>query len=917
MKIFWKTIRIIIKYRLTLPSCCLEVSKDEQTLIVLLKSSKMIKCKITCICFFLVVSSAAVAQQTITSSESSKLTPFIEALEQFSENIPHEKVYLHLDNTSYYQGDNIWFKAYIVTSGRNEPSLFSKTLYVELLNPGGEIVDKRILKVENGQCHGEFTLIHQPFYSGFYEIRAYTKYMLNFGEDCIFSRLLPVFDNPKTPGNFEEKEMLKYGRYGPGNKYPMKRKSPVREKAVNLRFFPEGGNLVQGVASRVAFEATDEAGNPIDVTGVVMNADKQESGSITTLHEGKGIFTYTPSGGRRKDLAEVEYSGKKYRFDLPVCLPQGVTMEIDNLSYPDSIEIILRKKSDTPAEMLGLAILSGGEFQNAFYINTKYDETKFRTDKTGLPSGVSQILLFNNRGDILCDRLVFISNDDDFLEIKATTDKKSYKPFELVEIEFSITDRETNPVNTAFSLSIRDASNEVAGSHSVLTDLLLMSEIKGYVRNPSYYFESDDETNRAALDVLLMVQGWRRYAWKQMAGIEPFELKYFVEEGIEINGNVVSLVRKIPKPNVNVTLFLNQRGEEDEEKYVGFVESSVTDSLGRFSFVANVDGKWNMMLSVTEEGKRKDHRILLDRLFSPDPRRYRYAEMQVDIAEEDGEDLFAEENRYADNLDSLFVSYTDFLSKSGINEKIKILPEVTVTAKRNSREAEIRNARSTASAYYDMASELDDIFDRGEYIGDDIYEVLMKMDKNFSMKKPNIEFDFTTGTLKNPDDESLFRYKGKSVKIVIDYDPYYRPIKSNEIKSIYINEIPSVANKYNYIKTIYYSNGKKQDVYMKFGCIVFIETFPDGRTPAESVKGVRKTWLDGYSEVKEFYSPDYTILPPEPDYRRTLYWNPSVITDENGSVNINFYNNSSCRYFSISAETVTSQGMIGILKTNK
>ena len=79
----------------------------------------------------------------------------------------------------------------------------SKTLFVELLNPGGEIMDKRKLKIENGQCHGEFTLNHLPFYSGFYEVRAYTKYMLNFGEDIIFSRLQPVFNKPKVEGNFE------------------------------------------------------------------------------------------------------------------------------------------------------------------------------------------------------------------------------------------------------------------------------------------------------------------------------------------------------------------------------------------------------------------------------------------------------------------------------------------------------------------------------------------------------------------------------------------------------------------------------------------------------------------------------------------------------------------------------------------
>lgn len=169
-----------------------------------------------------------------------KLSQYACLIENFSKHIPQEKVYLQFDNTSYYQGDDIWFKCFLVTSDLYPATNLSKTLYVELLNPGGEIIDKRILKIENGQCHGDFTLNQIPFYSGFYEVRAYTKYMLNFGEDIIFSRLLPVFDKPQTEGNFAEKEMRKYST---GN-YPMERPKPTKGKKVNLKFFPESGNLI-------------------------------------------------------------------------------------------------------------------------------------------------------------------------------------------------------------------------------------------------------------------------------------------------------------------------------------------------------------------------------------------------------------------------------------------------------------------------------------------------------------------------------------------------------------------------------------------------------------------------------------------------------------------------------------------------
>ncbi len=212
-------------------------------------------------------------QQLAPDSVMVKYENLVQTLTDFSNNIPHEKVYLHFDNTSYYRNDNIWFKCYVVSPGGHTPSALSKTLYVELLNPGGEVVDKRILKVVDGQCHGDFRLNHLPFYSGFYEVRAYTKYMLNFGEEAIFSRLFPVYDQPAVTGDYKEKVMADYGRSSLD--FPMKRVPPLKGGgvgggALNLKFFPEGGRLVRGVPSRLAFEATDETGSPIDITGVVV-----------------------------------------------------------------------------------------------------------------------------------------------------------------------------------------------------------------------------------------------------------------------------------------------------------------------------------------------------------------------------------------------------------------------------------------------------------------------------------------------------------------------------------------------------------------------------------------------------------------------------------------------------------------------
>ncbi len=786
------------------------------------------------------------------------------------------------------------------------------------------------MKIEDGQCHGEFTLDQLTFYSGFYEIRAYTKYMLNFGEDVVFSRVFPVFEKPHKEGDYGQPQIKKHTR-----NYANKRGAPPRGKDINVAFYPEGGNLVSGVESGVAFQATDKYGMPIEVSGIIINERKEEVARFSPVHNGRGVFFFTPASGKHKAI--VSYGDKKQEVDMPLSLPEGFVMEVDNLSYPDSIGITLRKSVNTPVEMFGVAVLNGGRLQNNFYVQIEDSEkVSHNIDKTQLPSGVSQIVLFNSNGEILCDRLIFISNNEDILDINAKSGKRFYMPYELVEMEFSVTDKNFNPASTTFSLSVRDGENMVEGNNNILTDLLLMSEIKGYVRNPAYYFEDDnDETRHKALDLLLMVQGWRRYSWKQMVGTEPFDLKYLPEQGIETTGQVVTFNlfnKQIPNANIDVGLFLHQKGGEDENDFI-FAETLETDSNGRFSFVSDAEGKWNMILSTGEKAKRAD-RILLDRLFSPQPKRYNYADLQVNITKEYTDDVITDEETPEDIEDdyaTLFAAYQDSLAKQHIRQ----LPEVTV---RNRRQTKTSYSRSSSLYYYDVASEYDDIYDSGTYMPDnfvDIHEFLKDINPNFDIQYGgytragrtdyylNGEYIVNNSLAFSTSYDVLFLY-GKMALFVVNYQLVdlanefsqfgYQRFGISNVKEIYINENKDVIAQY--ILPPVWGTSRLRLAEELYSCVVFIETYPEGEIPAQGAKGVRKTWLEGYSPVKEFYSPNYserlTIIPD--DYRRTLYWNPAVTTDENGKANITFYNNSSSKDFSISAETVTPLGMIGVYK---
>ncbi len=533
----------------------------------------------------------------------------------------------------------------------------------------------------------------------------------------------------------------------------------------------------------------------------------------------------------------------------------------------------------------------------------------FRLDKKNLPAGVSQLVLFDKAGQVLADRLVFVGKPDT-LSLAVRTDKEHYLPYDSIGISFEVNDSQGKPVQTPLSVSVRDGWEEVENRHSMLTDLLLMSEIKGYVRRPSWYFESDDTLHRRALDELLMVQGWRRYEWKHWAGVEPFELKYLPEQGIELHGQVVSMVRSKPRPDVQVTSFLTKRGEEDNptNQHTPYFDVFTTDSLGRFSFISQVEGKWNLILSVSEKGKKKDHRIVLDRVFHPKPRKYPMAELQVHISGDEkvslpdtlpNDTVFLQES-----VEQLFKTYEDSLRKLGMDEKIHRIDEVVVKAKKQDKAAEVYKARTKSVAYYDVASEMDDIQDRNGFIGDDIHELMINMNPEFYREH-------------SPSGEEYLFYKGKMVLFSINYErTYHTEMDYNKYRLLPLEAIKSVYISEDYGTICRYADPRftPMNIDKLYRCVVLIETYPEDQISVKGGKGVRKTWLEGYSEVKDFYQPDYRVLPKENDYRRTLYWNPALPTDEKGKAFIRFYNNSRCQSPRITVETLTEDGKIGVFQ---
>ena len=221
---------------------------------------------------------------------------------RFGKEYPQEKVYLQFDNTSYYTGETIWFKAFVVNASTHEKA-GSKVLYVDLLSPDGTVLKQQKLKIENGQADGSFSLLDGSvsqarakrgiisYPSGFYEIRAYTSYMLNFSEEIVFSRVFAVYEKPKEEGGFyNETPIIKQKK---PESWELRPKTEKQRK-INCTFYPEGGHLVMGKPCRVAFKVTDETGFGVDATGIIKNNGQ----SFSTVHDGMGCFTFIPQDYR-------------------------------------------------------------------------------------------------------------------------------------------------------------------------------------------------------------------------------------------------------------------------------------------------------------------------------------------------------------------------------------------------------------------------------------------------------------------------------------------------------------------------------------------------------------------------------------------------------------------------------------------
>ena len=547
----------------------------------------------------LIIFSLILVNNTIWGQKND-LIHWTQTVQNTGKAFPQEKVYLHLDNNCYFLGDTIWYKAYVVRTDRKIPTDLSRILYVELMTPDGYLVERQQIPLENDTTgFGNFAL-QDSLYGGYYEVRAYTRWMLNWGRyqteldwglknmyanafynkgmmkdffteyEKIYSRVVPVYDKPQEAGVYEKNMTMR----------PMRRyykKSGEKNEPV-LSFFPEGGNLIHGVPCTLAFDLADNQGKHLNLE-VVFRESKTGKEILRTQpqYAGRGSILLPPLKKETEYEAVVRSGEEEYTFPLPEIQERGCALSLE--SAPDSIRIFTNTAGLPENYPLGIHIMHDGIMEYSKEISVRKGTSEYISLPTeSLPTGVNQIILFDAKGEVFADRLFFVwpegkDLNPDRQNLVLEGIKEEYKPFEPVTLSLKAPDIRTT---AHLSLSVKDdaADESIYDDGTMLTEMLLASEIRGFVERPGYYFEKDDSAHRKALDNLLLVQGWRRWKWNDLAAKTDFSIRYLPEKYQTIAGAVYPFHKLDGNPNYDKDEILakyaglkKENKEEAEEYY--------------------------------------------------------------------------------------------------------------------------------------------------------------------------------------------------------------------------------------------------------------------------------------------------------------------------------------------------------------
>lgn len=574
----------------------------------------------------------------------------------------------------------------------------------------------------------------------------------------------------------------------------------------------------------------------------------------------------------------------------------------------------------------------------------------------------------------MADRQFFVNHhEQDGALITAPVEKnRLYEPYEKVELPIRC---EGVSEPTVFSLSIRDANTDEVSydNGNILTDLLLSSELRGFIAYPAYYFESDDEAHRRHLDQLMMVQGWRKYKWQELADTAR-QMRYQPETTMTVEGHVYQMpsINEVEPTEINTLPFniaykrqrvdidgkpeelygsekicdyifeskdsvfdwivntvedleLNQQPVKKEvmveaEIIVGkdIVGSTQLTDKGRFLFqIPPFYGGGYLKLKAYKEkdslkksmGSRKDVKILNEDAYSDF-----YVKRDLFYPRYTGKYGFYESHQPDVQEEELI----DTLSDLSMENDVIQLGNVNVKGRRRGKRRINWEKPAFVLDAYDMYNELTDYglsygkFDMRLFPIQVCHYLFGNMNRS---TMPNVDgrleaFTFYRNYMPvEPPPMSGFTSEG-------DKSAFMSMMETHALKQspYHIHEnlkLKRLSDIRVFTDYVHRADeALEESSRYSADATVELVTFAEG-VVQPSFRD-RHIYFQGINYAEDFYQPDYSNRQPtEPtDYRRTLYWNPNAKTDETGCFTATFYNNSRPTRIKMTAAGVTHDGRL-------
>ena len=864
----------------------------------------------------------------------------LDQLEKYRSEYPQEKVHIHLDKPYYAIGDNIWFKAYVVTAEKNQLSNLSKILYVELINEKDSVKQSVMLNLKAGLASGDFRLT-DSLREGNYRIRAFTTWMRNFGNEYYFDKTISIGNS--VSNNIYTEAKYTFTQVGANNhrvvadiKYTYLDDVPVSKKEVNydiqlnfrsvakgkgftddngnlkitftnnqpfilktgkiyttiklnessvskiipikatsnnvdVKFFPESGDMVAGLRTKVAFKAIGNDGLSVPTSGFIADNGEGKVTDFKTEHAGMGTFSILPEPGKTY-TAHVKFDdGSEKSYPLPRVLPQGYLLSINNLNADKLIIKVQASESVMADSEITLVAQANG---SAIYVSkSKFNSRTLTAEipKSRFPTGIVQFTLFSQDNDPLAERLVFVNSADE-LNLAIKSDKAVYAKREKVKIAVEVKDQTGKPVIGSFSMAVTDESKapfDEDKETSILSNLLLTSDLKGYVEQPNYYFSNINLDKIKQLDNLMLTQGWRRFAWKNILANNFTNLSFQPETTVQISGSVRSINDK-PVIGGKVTL-ISSAGDV-------FMLDTLTDGNGRFNFPnLYFNDSTKFVIQARNAKGKKNVSIELDRMAAQlVTKNKNEAEIEVNVNKT--LDVYLKNSR----------NQFDYLVKNGFANRSIMLAEVKIVEKKKLAKNS-SNLNGAGNADYVVTS--------------DQLKYCLRLTQCLQSLVPGV---IVQNGIAYSTRSMYSSFSGLvPMQLIID-GMYVDPTFLDNVNPVDIDAIEVLK-----------SGGNTAIYGIRGGGGVLIITTKRGERNlnySRYATGIANYNPKGYYKAREFYSPNYANPNEKPglkDLRTTIYWNPNVVTDLLGKASVEFYNADGPGSYRAIIEGLNAEGKLG------